>query len=34
MSERGTEELMFWRRLRNDVNEREGAGAINKSTTR
>jgi len=32
MSEGETEELIFWRRLR-DVDEREGAGAINKSTT-
>jgi len=34
MSERETEELIFWRRLSNDMNERERAGAINKSITR
>jgi len=34
MSEGETEELIFWRRLRNDVDEREEAYAINKSTTR
>jgi len=34
MNEGETEELIFWKRLRNDVDEREGAGAINKSTTR
>jgi len=34
LSEREIEGFIFGRRLRNDVDEREGAGVINKSTTR
>jgi len=34
MSEGEIEEPIFWRRLRNDIDEREGAGIISKNTTR
>ena len=34
VSEGEIEGLIFWRRLRNNVDEREGAKIINKSTTR
>jgi len=34
VSEGEIEGLIFWRRLRNNVNEREEAKIINKSTTR